>query len=1689
MAKSLSLGTLFKGEIDSTFRNTVEEMKRMLGTLNGALGGVTAASEKNRSAMQSGGSEFSKYSLAIGKATEVSQKYHDAIAYGTKVFGDQGSAFDAFRSTLNKTESAIQAHGQSMIAAGKNGKSWAEHVDRLSLTMDGLRKNIKLTSKGIEDIVEPVVKASGIFSKFSTVISSMAYWGLAATAIYGTMRAIKEGVVNVMEFDQVLKNFQAVTSATTAEVTMMGQVMLDLASKTKFSMKEIQTGTVTVAQAGFSAAETIGIMKDVITLATGTISDMGNASDLLTTVIRAFNMNASESGRVADVMAVAVNKSKETVEKLNVTFSYLAPIAAAAGLSLEEVTAAAMLLTDNGLKASTVGTSLRQVIARLISPTDSLQAKFLALGADMNLLNPATSSLKTIMEELARVAPTAADAFELFGLRGAPAVAILVKTMKDGGQQFDTYYNQLFNVGAAQAMMDVQMQGLSYRAKNLLNNIQLLTIGVGSGGFSAVLGGVIDSLNSLIKGMTYLSTSIIGQYTIAMGAAAVVTWGLGKAIMAIWLAEFLSGIKTSIELIWKLGIVTRAARAELVILSKTILTFLASNLVLVVGALVGALLMWVKTQKELSNELIISGIEIQKSIDRLEDYRNKLVQLNPGTNEYGATLKRLAVDYKELAPFIDSVTGKWKDQQAGIQFLDNLLQTQHIKLMAEQAKALQQLTIEFERSFNTIYKWVFSLKDPQDQFQKLTDATLVFIPRLKELGITATSTGKEVKDALLQINSNMFSGLNSEQATALLTAVMTKLNSLHQQELEAERKKVEEKRKIAIGERREEVSLFADLYNDLEGQRRADSEKIAVKLDKDLENLKKNFEDEGGSVKAMEAERLRLAMKAREDIAEIRYKDIGTSEDVNNEVLKGFQLYIKKMRDAYFNDLSNENDLHKRKLAEAKGSNKNIQQEMNRHNDAVSLKEMTFLESLNAQWALMLEKKKHLTEEGYSAVRDSILKSTSEIQQGGGPTTLTTSVSKLVIPTTDTEIVANQERIMTSVADSLSKVNAGMTRSLKYIWQQASEVEKGYLFTIVQDLDKKLGDINKSNETTVVKNRMVRASFDEAMKSYIDTQHELNKVQTPLQKSLEKTAEGINALNISKMTDHIKKEQELFTLDVDKMKNHLEGFKKQLDIMVATGEKVDTNLLGQKFTIEPTGDIEAREKFKNEMLKELETRYNEWLVERTQEREKRISDIKTKESKKQLDTKEEQLSIETSLTQVSASAETDLRLKAYDEYKRRLLVIEKDLIRAKEVLLKEGSDKTIDYDAMANEARLKAYEKLQQDLVNAEKRTKLKSYKEESDKFDLQKAELEAAAQQARTEGQLNNTSKRNMLAMDIEFYQKDLQLRIDHYNNIKSMSETDLKVKSEHLNKAAKEVEEALQRELAKRKELYQIEHKYDEQKWRAGEISAEQYFSYIKQARDFEIIDEEEFKDKSIAVNGTMWDQIKRGYQKAKREMESWGELMIRLGKEGPDKLASGLTDAIMSFADGTKTAKEAMSDFFMSMFKWLGEAILKWTLLKAIEAATGSSSGGLGGLGGLLGSLFGLGGGGGAAFDNVAQIGTWLTPSFAHGGGVLGEDRFPSRQVSVSAFSDAIRAHSGIGPGERAIVAKDEEGIFTPGQMKALGMMAGSNKGNLNITNIVDPRLIDAYLATPQGKNSLLNLVSNNPSKFRRAMEIAT
>lgn len=193
----------------------------------------------------------------------------------------------------------------------------------------------------------------------------------------------------------------------------------------------------------------------------------------------------------------------------------------------------------------------------------------------------------------------------------------------------------------------------------------------------------------------------------------------------------------------------------------------------------------------------------------------------------------------------------------------------------------------------------------------------------------------------------------------------------------------------------------------------------------------------------------------------------------------------------------------------------------------------------------------------------------------------------------------------------------------------------------------------------------------------------------------------------------------------------------------------------------------------------------------------------------------------------------------------------------------------------------------------------------------------------------------------------------------------------------------------------------------------------------------------------------------------MEAQYNLMVLTAKSAATKAAEAFRE---TFDDIKGTISDLIMDSINGFKNWeqivtrMLERVLKRFIdmeLDNLFYGTAGKGGG-GGLLGLLGGLLGFGGGGAAAASGIGPIsGAMSGPSgiigeigMWHGGGMGYET--PSRYRLVATAAE--RFHTGIGPGERPAIIRTDEGVFTPGQMRALGLMATGQtapQGNLTIS----------------------------------------
>ncbi len=119
-------------------------------------------------------------------------------------------------------------------------------------------------------------------------------------------------------------------------------------------------------------------------LARGGLTDTETAIDGLTSIMNSYGMAADQVTGVSDQMFVAMKAGKTTIGELSSSMGKVTPLAASAGVGLDQLLAATSALTLGGLKTSEATTSLRGMLAAVVKPTAEASKTAKTLGIDFS---------------------------------------------------------------------------------------------------------------------------------------------------------------------------------------------------------------------------------------------------------------------------------------------------------------------------------------------------------------------------------------------------------------------------------------------------------------------------------------------------------------------------------------------------------------------------------------------------------------------------------------------------------------------------------------------------------------------------------------------------------------------------------------------------------------------------------------------------------------------------------------------------------------------------------------------------------------------------------------------------------------------------------------------------------------------------------------------------------------------------------------------------------------------------------------------------------------------------------------------------------------------------------------------------------------------------------------------------------
>lgn len=569
-------------EVNQEIKSGSAVLEENMKKLDDSISTLDASAKKNESSFKLMKSQWDKNTSSAKKLKD-EQKYltEQGETYQKKVGlvkeelkllenaeGDNKKAIEEKKAALNEAEASLN-----------------EYKSRLK----EVNEQLKFGKASIEEYTEKVQKAgekvkdagSGMTKKVTAPI-------LAAGAASAKM---------AMDFEDSMAKVSTIADATEVPMDEMQKAILDLSNQTGISSEEIAQNVYDSISAGQKTGDAVNFVSNSTKLAKAGFADAGAALDVLTTIMNAYGLKASEVTNVSDMLIQTQNLGKTTVADLASSMGKVIPTANAYGVSLDELCAGYAIMTENGVataesttymngmlnelgkSGTTVSETLKEKtgktfkelmdngmslsdVLKIISDAATENNKSFgdmwssseAGKAGMILLGDSAENFNGVLEQMQNSAGTTNTAFEKLDTNSTKIKKATNELKNDAIDLGTTLMEELAptieNIAEKISQFTEWFNGLSESEKQMIIQIGLIVAAIGP--LLIVLGTVVSSGAKIIGGIPVIAKGLSGLFgIIAANPVLAIITAIVIAVFTLWTTcdEFREGVLEGIDIL------------------------------------------------------------------------------------------------------------------------------------------------------------------------------------------------------------------------------------------------------------------------------------------------------------------------------------------------------------------------------------------------------------------------------------------------------------------------------------------------------------------------------------------------------------------------------------------------------------------------------------------------------------------------------------------------------------------------------------------------------------------------------------------------------------------------------------------------------------------------------------------------------------------------------------------------------------------------------------------------------------------------------------------------------------------------------------------------------------------------------------------------------------------------------------
>lgn len=475
---------------------------------------------------------------ALKKKIDDTKSAYEKSAEETGKNSEQSKALkeelDKLEQEYTKNESAI---GKTETAlANQTVKTEKSKTALIQMESELKKTNSELRNHGVDVF-------TGALDKAGEKIESVGKKMMTVTA--GTAGVVTAAGKMAMSFEDDMAKVSTIMDENVMSTDEMSEAILSLSNETGIAAGDIADNVYNAISAGQKTGDAVNFVRESTKLATAGFADSGSTLDVLTTILNAYGMSASEVTNVSDMLIQTQNLGKTTVADLSSAMGKVIPTANANGVALDQLCTGYAIMTANGVataETTTYMNSMLNELGKTGSTTDEVLRE--KTGKSFKELMESGSSLADVLDIVNGAAEEQnLSMSDMFSSAEAAKAGLIL--LGDSSSSFNnTLKDMRSSTGATDTAFE-KMKTTSYDSKVAMNELKNTAIKFGQTimtsaapmveGFTEKIHELTEWFGSLDEGQQQtilkagLLVAAVGPTAIAFGK---VTTGISSTVKA-----------------------------------------------------------------------------------------------------------------------------------------------------------------------------------------------------------------------------------------------------------------------------------------------------------------------------------------------------------------------------------------------------------------------------------------------------------------------------------------------------------------------------------------------------------------------------------------------------------------------------------------------------------------------------------------------------------------------------------------------------------------------------------------------------------------------------------------------------------------------------------------------------------------------------------------------------------------------------------------------------------------------------------------------------------------------------------------------------------------------------------------------------------------------------------------------------